>query len=40
MPSYVIPPILSLWQEQKMQKQKVFYFAAKAEGSDSMEELR
>jgi hypothetical protein len=32
-----------LWQEQKMQKQKVFYFAAKGEGSDSMvsvEELR
>ena len=43
MPSFVIPPILSLWQEQKMQKQKVFYFAARLEGNDSMiglEELR
>jgi hypothetical protein len=32
-----------LWQEQKMQKQKVFCFAARLEGNDSMislEELR
>jgi len=39
MTSFVIPPILSLWQEQKMQKQKVFYFAAKIEGSDTIADL-
>jgi hypothetical protein len=39
MTSFVLPPILSLWQENKMQRQKVFFFAARIEGSDTIADL-